>query len=123
MRNCSIPSNRSEHLAQDWLSRGVRLVIVTKGGEGAVAFTAHGCSAAVPGVHVDVVDTVGAGDTFQAATLVWLEKHDALQAAAAADLDSDALRSLLSFGARRPPSPAAVAAPICPLRPNSRISR
>lgn len=94
------PNQSLEHLAQDWLRSGVRLVIVTKGSEGALAFTAHGCSAAVPGVHVNVVDTVGAGDTFQAATLVWLEKHDALQAAAAADLDSDALRSLLSFGAR-----------------------
>lgn len=94
------PNQSLEHLAQDWISHGVRLVIVTKGGEGAVAFTGHGCSAAVPGIHVDVVDTVGAGDTFQAATLVWLEKHDALHAAAAAGLGSDALRSLLSFGAK-----------------------
>jgi fructokinase len=94
------PKQSLEHLAQDWISHGVRLVIVTKGGEGAMAFTGHGCSAAVPGIHVEVVDTVGAGDTFQAATLAWLERHDALGAASAADLDSDALRSLLSFGAR-----------------------
>lgn len=94
------PNQPQEHLAQDWISRGVRLVIVTKGGEGAVAFTGEGCSAAVPGIHVEVVDTVGAGDTFQAATLYWLEKHDALRAAAVAGLDSDALRSLLSFGAK-----------------------
>jgi len=94
------PKQSLEHLAQDWISDGLRLVIVTKGGEGAMAFTGHGCSAAVPGIHVEVVDTVGAGDTFQAATLAWLEKHDALGAASAADLDSDALRSLLSFGAR-----------------------
>jgi fructokinase len=94
------PKQSFENLAQDWIRRGVRLVIVTRGSEGAVAFTAHGCSAAVPGVHVNVVDTVGAGDTFTAATLTWLEKHDALAGAAAADLDSDALRSLLSFGAR-----------------------
>jgi fructokinase len=94
------PNQSLEHLAQDWIGRGVRLIIVTKGMEGALAFTGHGCSAAVPGMHVDVVDTVGAGDTFQAATLVWLENHVALGPAAAADLDSDALRSLLSFGAR-----------------------
>ncbi|MBK8158669.1 MAG: carbohydrate kinase [Rhodospirillaceae bacterium] len=94
------PGQSLEHLAQDWIRAGVRLVIVTKGGEGALAFTGHGCSASVPGVHVNVVDTVGAGDTFQAATLAWLEKHDALGGAEAADLDSDALRSLLSFGAR-----------------------
>lgn len=94
------PKQPLEHLAQDWIRSGVRLVIVTKGGEGAIAFTGHGCSASVPGIHVNVVDTVGAGDTFQAATLAWLDRHDALAAAEAADLDSDALRSLLSFGAR-----------------------
>ncbi|WP_374377449.1 carbohydrate kinase [Dongia sp.] len=94
------PRQSIESLAADWTRRGVRLVIMTRGAEGAVAFTGHGVSAAVPGIHVNVVDTVGAGDTFQAATLAWLEKHDALGSAEAADLDSDALRSLLSCGAR-----------------------
>lgn len=94
------PKQSLDNLAQDWTRRGVRLVIVTKGSEGAVGYTSHGVSAAVPGVHVNVVDTVGAGDTFQAATLAWLERHDALGGAEAADLDSDALRALLSFGAR-----------------------
>lgn len=94
------PKQSPEHLAADWIARGVRLVVVTKGGDGAVAFTGGGCSAAVPGCHVEVVDTVGAGDTFQAATLTWLERHDALYATEAAALDSDALRAMLSFGAR-----------------------
>ncbi len=94
------PGQSIENLAADWTRRGIRLVILTRGGEGAVAFTGHGVSASVPGIHVNVVDTVGAGDTFQAATLAWLERHDALGGAEAADLDSDALRGLLSFGAR-----------------------
>jgi fructokinase len=93
------PDQSLENLAQDWVARGARLVIVTRGGEGAVAFTGRGCSAAVPGVHVNVVDTVGAGDTFQAATLAWLERRDALGGAEAAALDSDGLRAMLSFGA------------------------
>ncbi|WP_374372471.1 carbohydrate kinase [Dongia sp.] len=94
------PKQSPEHLAADWIARGVRLVVVTKGGDGAVAFTGGGCSAAVPGCHVEVVDTVGAGDTFQAAMLTWLERRDALHATEAAALDSDALRAMLSFGAR-----------------------
>lgn len=94
------PGKSPEHLAADWIQRGTRLVVMTRGGEGAVGFAAGGCSAAVPGQHVEVVDTVGAGDTFQAAMLTWLEKHDALQAADAAALDSDDLRAMLSFGAR-----------------------
>jgi len=89
-----------ENLAQDWMRRGMRLIIVTKGNDGAIGFTNQGVSAAVAGVHVNVVDTIGAGDTFQAAALAWLERHDALSGAKAADLDSDALSALLSFGAR-----------------------
>lgn len=94
------PKQPLESLVQDWMRRGMPLIIVTKGSDGAIGFTNQGVSAAVAGVHVNVVDTIGAGDTFQAATLAWLERHDALSGAKAADLDSDALRALLSFGAR-----------------------
>ncbi|TDQ84438.1 fructokinase [Dongia mobilis] len=94
------PGQRPEHLAADWIRGGVRMVVVTRGADGAIAFTGGGCSAAVSGYHVEVVDTVGAGDTFQAAMLAWLERHDALTAADAAALDSDDLRAMLNFGAR-----------------------
>ena len=55
--------------AADAIGRGVRVVLVTRGGDGAVAYAADGRVSEVPGVPVTVRDTVGAGDTFQAATL------------------------------------------------------
>ncbi len=56
------------------LANGAELVYLTRGPDGASAFTADR-SAHVPGVPVSVVDTVGAGDTFQATLLHWLVKE------------------------------------------------
>jgi fructokinase len=51
-------------------------------------------------VVVPVIDTVGAGDTFQAALLAWLAEHDRLSIEGVAALDDAALRSMLAFAAR-----------------------
>ena len=81
------------------LAQGVALVVVTRGGEGASGWTAA-AQVDVPPVKVAVVDTVGAGDTFQAALLTWLAEHDALAAASLAALSKDALAEALGFAAR-----------------------
>lgn len=62
------PGRSAESCADALLQRGVRAVMVTRGPEGAVVFTSAG-QVQVPGVAVDVVDTVGAGDTFVAGVL------------------------------------------------------
>ena len=68
-------------LAGGWLDHGPRLVIVTRGAEGAVALTPGG-TVAVAARPVAVADTVGAGDSFMAATLAWVAEHrDALDGA------------------------------------------
>lgn len=81
------------------LAQGVALVVVTRGGEGASGWTAA-AQVDVPPVKVAVVDTVGAGDTFQAALLTWLAERDALAATALAALSKDALAEALGFAAR-----------------------
>ena len=55
-------------LAQGWLARGVRAFVLTRSGEGATAWTRHGRIDIAP-VPTALVDTVGAGDSFQAALL------------------------------------------------------
>lgn len=50
--------------ASRWATAGPGLVVVTRGGEGAVAVRPDGTTLEVPGVPVVVADTVGAGDTF-----------------------------------------------------------
>lgn len=56
------PGQKSLEIAEKWLSEGVSLVVITRGGDGIEAITKHG-NLSVPGVKVDVVDTIGAGDT------------------------------------------------------------
>lgn len=81
------------------LSRGTQAVIVTRGAQGALAWTAK-AEAAVSGVSVSVVDTVGAGDTFQAALLTWFAEHNALHSAGLAGLTGDEWQAALDFAAR-----------------------
>ncbi|WP_374368373.1 carbohydrate kinase [Piscinibacter sp.] len=90
------PGLAPDEFAARALGRGVKLVVVTRGGEGALGWTASAHVAAAP-VKVSVVDTVGAGDTFQAALLTWLAEHDALGDSA---LPTDALAEALAFAAR-----------------------
>ncbi len=54
------------------LAAGVDVACVTRGPDGALAKTADGASVDLPGRKVEVQDTVGAGDTFQAACLHFL---------------------------------------------------
>ena len=49
-------------IARSWVSQGVQLVVVTKGKNGIVGVTENQ-EVSIPGVKVEVIDTVGAGDT------------------------------------------------------------
>jgi fructokinase len=93
------PGQAPDTLAVQWLAQGPRLVVVTRGGAGSLAFSAVARAQAAP-VAVDVVDTVGAGDTFQAALLTWLAERDRLSIDGVTQLDSAALQELLGFATR-----------------------
>ncbi|MFS8203142.1 carbohydrate kinase family protein [Streptomyces sp. CWNU-52B] len=84
----------------EWLASGPSAVVITRGGAGLTAFTRDGGEYSVPGEPVDVVDTIGAGDTVNAALLHGLASRDALSGAFAADLGADGWGDLLRFAAR-----------------------
>jgi fructokinase len=80
-----------------WAADGEHLIVLTDGPRGCVAFTsAHEIS--VPAHPVEVVDTVGAGDSFAAALLGHLETTGDLQTAA--KLPARRLRLALEFASR-----------------------
>jgi len=93
------PAETPEQVAARWLSQGASLVAVTRGRHGASAWTRN-AQANAPSPETRVVDTVGAGDTFQAAMLTWLDEHDALTPEALGSLDASSLDALLRFAAR-----------------------
>jgi fructokinase len=93
------PNQTPQDFASRALAQGTLAVIVTRGAHGAQAWTAH-AEASVPGMVVQVVDTVGAGDTFQAAVLTWLAENNALDGAAVAALSSPQWSAALTFAAR-----------------------
>ncbi len=94
----AFPGVPIHEVAARWLLSGCRLVVVTKGGRGVVAFNKD-AAIEVEARPVDVVDTVGAGDTFQAALLTWLAERGLLSIEAVESLDSDQLRLALEFAA------------------------
>lgn len=85
---------------REWLAAGPSAVVITHGGDGLTVFTRDGAEHSVPGEKVDVVDTIGAGDTVNAALLHGLAAQDALSVAALADLGADGWTRLLRFAAR-----------------------
>ncbi|GGV62571.1 MULTISPECIES: carbohydrate kinase family protein [Streptomyces] len=84
----------------EWLAAGPSAVVITHGGDGLTAYTRSGAEHSVPGEKVDVVDTIGAGDTVNAALLHGLAAQDALSPGALAALDADGWQRLLRFAAR-----------------------
>ncbi|SFA87181.1 fructokinase [Poseidonocella pacifica] len=86
-------------LANGLLARGPELVLITRGSDGASGFTASG-EVRVGATKVEVVDTVGAGDTFNAGVLASLHKAGALTKAALANLDDATIEAALTLGSR-----------------------
>ncbi|MFE1309520.1 carbohydrate kinase [Streptomyces sp. NPDC058755] len=85
---------------REWLAAGPAAVVVTRGGDGLTVHTRNGAEYSVPGEKVEVVDTIGAGDTVNAALLHGLSAQDALSPEGLAALGRDGWRRLLRFAAR-----------------------
>jgi fructokinase len=80
------PGVPTEAAARRLLERGPRIVLVTRGAEGAAVVSSGGV-ASVPAPRVTVVDTIGAGDAFSAGFLAWW-RHRRLDRDDLTDLDT-----------------------------------
>jgi fructokinase len=91
------PDRRDEDVARDWLALGAPIVVVTRGGQGVFAVTAH-LELDRPATPIDLVDTVGAGDSFTAGLLDGLRRADLVggeRREALARIDESSLLSVL----------------------------
>ena len=74
-------ASQQQCFIDDCLSAGASLVFVTQGAEGAIACAQDGRRESTSVMATSVVDTVGAGDSFQAALLHWLAVSNCLEGA------------------------------------------
>jgi len=88
-----------EDFAGSWLARGPGLIILTHGSKGATGYTRAGKVSVTPPA-ADVVDTVGAGDTFNAGVLASLCEQGLLTRSGIASLSGEHLRTALDMAAR-----------------------
>jgi len=68
------PDESMDEVAHRWLEAETSLVVVTRGAKGIIGYT-QSASEEVEGVRVDVVDTVGAGDTVGAIVVEGVVQH------------------------------------------------
>jgi fructokinase len=86
------PGQQYADVAKRWINDGAALVVVTRGANGLVGFTGDGV-VEVPGVKVDVADTVGAGDTVGAIVVEAMIEKGIL------NLTGDTLKAVLNRAA------------------------
>ncbi|TYB83149.1 carbohydrate kinase family protein [Maritimibacter fusiformis] len=85
------------HDVEALLSMGARLVCLTRGAHGVQAFWPGG-EVFVPAKPAEVVDTVGAGDTFNAGLLAGLDRAGLLDKQALANLTEEGIVPALELG-------------------------
>ena len=95
-----LPDGDLNAKAQAVLAMGPKMLLLTEGGDGATAHLANGTKVRVAAEKAQVVDTVGAGDTFNAGCLAALRRADALSPSAIATPGEASLADMLTFAAR-----------------------
>ncbi|MFI5803161.1 carbohydrate kinase [Streptomyces sp. NPDC051561] len=83
-----------------WLAAGPGAVVLTRGGDGLSVYTRGGGEWSVAGEKAEVIDTIGAGDTVNAALLHALGERKLLGAGALDGVSGQEWREILRFAAR-----------------------
>ncbi|MBK5534405.1 carbohydrate kinase [Pseudomonas sp. TH08] len=95
--NLLYPEQDPQRVIEAWLEHRCQIVFLTRGGEGATVFSrAHG-SWSVPACTVKIADTVGAGDTFQAALITWLTEQSLDSVEGVQQLTREQIDAMLKF--------------------------
>ncbi|SPJ33961.1 carbohydrate kinase family protein [Kushneria phyllosphaerae] len=93
------PDRDPEEVIRGWLNDRCPMVIMTRGGEGVTLFTTSGSESFTPEV-ISVVDAVGAGDSFMAALLAWLDEQGLATPEGPGQLTLDQRRDMVEFAMR-----------------------
>ena len=91
-------TNAEEKIAS-WLEGRAKIVLLTKDAEGAIAYTRNG-RIQQPAMKVEVVDSIGAGDTFNAGFLSGLARQGLLSKNRLSTVTMEELRPALELAAK-----------------------
>lgn len=94
------PGQSPESVLQGWLQHRCQLVFLTRGGDGASVFSRQHGTWSQPAQRVVMADTVGAGDTFQAALIAWLTEHQLDSVQGLQQLTRAQIDAMLGFAIR-----------------------
>ncbi|WP_395607710.1 carbohydrate kinase [Pseudomonas sp. B22129] len=94
------PNQSPQSVVQGWLQHRCQLVFLTRGGDGATVFSRQHGTWSAPAVKVVMADTVGAGDTFQAALIAWLTEQNLDSVAGLQKLTREQIDAMLGFAIR-----------------------
>ncbi|CRM69425.1 2-dehydro-3-deoxygluconokinase [Pseudomonas sp. 37 R 15] len=94
------PEQSPESVLQGWLQHRCQLVFLTRGGDGASVFSRRHGTWSQPAVDVVMADTVGAGDTFQAALIAWLTEQQLDSIEGLQQLSREQIDAMLGFAIR-----------------------
>lgn len=90
------PGLKAEAAIQKWLDAGSSIVLLTRGGDGSEAYFKTG-TARAEAAAIEVADTVGAGDTFNAGFLASLNEQVDLKKESLASLNETVIQRALAF--------------------------
>lgn len=94
------PDQSPESVLDGWLQHRCQLVFLTRGGDGASVFSRQHGHWSQPAVKVVMADTVGAGDTFQAALIAWLTEQQLDSVEGLQQLTRAQIDAMLGFAIR-----------------------
>ena len=84
-------------VSKNWLDNGVKCIILTLGSKGSKVIYDNGKEVFVKSLKVDVVDTISAGDTFNAGFLINLDDQDLLNRESLNTISNDQFTKALTF--------------------------
>ena len=91
------PEQDPQRVIEGWLEQRCQIVFLTRGGDGASVFSRQHGNWSVPAASVKIADTVGAGDTFQAALITWLTEHGLDSVEGVQQLAREQIDAMLKF--------------------------
>jgi fructokinase len=95
--NLLYPERDPQNVIESWLEHRCQLVFLTRGGQGATVFSRRHGTWSVPARAVVMADTVGAGDTFQAALIAWLTEQQLDSVEGLQRLSREQIDAMLTF--------------------------